>query len=71
MGLTFKEVLLIDSTTIRLFSDILKGIGRNPSGRTEERWDEGHMLIGAIQSVGRFIKLTAARVHDHVFLKSL
>ena len=24
-GLTFKEVLLIDSTTIRLFSDILKG----------------------------------------------
>jgi len=26
-GLTFKEVLLIDSTTIRLFSDILKGVG--------------------------------------------
>jgi len=25
--LTFKEVLIIDSTTIRLFSDILKGIG--------------------------------------------
>lgn len=29
-GLTFKEVLLIDSTTIRLFSDLLKGVGRNP-----------------------------------------
>jgi hypothetical protein len=29
-GLTFKEVLLLDSTTIRLFSDILKGVGRNP-----------------------------------------
>jgi len=29
-GLTFKEILLIDSTTIRLFSDILKGVGRNP-----------------------------------------
>ncbi len=29
-GLTFKEVLLIDSTTIHLFSDILKGVGRNP-----------------------------------------
>jgi hypothetical protein len=26
-GLTFKEVLLIDSTTIRLFSDLLKGVG--------------------------------------------
>jgi hypothetical protein len=31
-GLTFKKVLLIDSTTIRLFSDILKGVGRNPKG---------------------------------------
>jgi len=31
-GLTFKEVLLIDSTTIHLFSDILKGVGRNPRG---------------------------------------
>ena len=31
-GLTFKEVLLIDSTTIRLFSDVLKGVGRNPKG---------------------------------------
>jgi len=27
--LTFKEVLLIDTTTIQLFSDLLKGVGRN------------------------------------------
>jgi hypothetical protein len=71
-GLTFKEVLLIDSTTIRLFSDILKGIGRNPSGDGRRKGGmKVHMLIDAVQSVGRFIKLTAARVHDHVFLKSL
>lgn len=31
-GLTFKEVLLIDSTTFRLFKNILKGLGRNPNG---------------------------------------
>jgi len=71
-GLTFKEILLIDSTTIRLFSDILKGIGRNPSGDGRRKGGlKVHMLIDAVQSVGRFIKLTAARVHDHVFLKSL
>lgn len=29
-GLTFKEVLLIDSSTIRLFSDILKRVDRDP-----------------------------------------
>ena len=71
-GLTFKEVLLIDSTTIGLFSDILKGVGRNPKGDGQKK--EGlkvHMLIDAAQSVGRFIKITAAKVNDKNFLKSL
>jgi len=30
-----------------------------------------HMLIDAVQSVGRFIKMTAAKVNDQKFLKSL
>ncbi len=71
-GLTFKEVLLIDSTTIRLFSDILKGVGRNPQGDGKKKGGlKVHMLIDAVQSVGRFIKITAAKVHDKNFLKSL
>ncbi len=71
-GLTFKEVLLIDSTTIRLFSDILKGVGRNPIGDGKKKGGlKVHMVIDAVQSVGRFIKITAAKVHDQNFLKSL
>ncbi len=71
-GLTFKEVLLIDSTTIRLFSDILKGVGRNPKGDGKKKGGlKVHMLIDAVQSVGRFVKITAAKVHDQNFLKSL
>ncbi len=71
-GLTFKEVLLIDSTTIRLFSDILKGVGRNPRGDGKKKGSlKVHMLIDAVQSVGRFVKITAAKVHDKNFLKSL
>ena len=71
-GLTFKEVLLIDSTTIRLFSDILKGVGRNPKGDGKKKGGlKVHMLIDAVQSGGRFIKITAAKVHDQDFLKSL
>jgi hypothetical protein len=71
-GLTFKEVLLIDSTTIRLFSDILKGVGRNPKGDGKKKGGlKVHMLIDAVQSVGRFIKITQAKVHDQNFLKSL
>jgi hypothetical protein len=71
-GLTFKEVLLIDSTTIRLFSDILKGVGRNPQGDGKKKGGlKVHMLIDAVQSVGRFIKITEAKSHDKNFLKSL
>ena len=29
-GLTIKEFFIVDSTTIRLLSDILEGVGRNP-----------------------------------------
>ncbi|MEK7875820.1 MAG: DUF4372 domain-containing protein [Pseudomonadota bacterium] len=32
-GLSIRNLKIIDSTTIRLFSDILKGVGRNP-----KRW---------------------------------
>jgi len=71
-GLTFKEVLLIDSTTIRLFSDLLKGVGRNPKGDGKKKGGlKVHMLIDAISQVGRFIKITEAKVHDKNFLKSL
>jgi len=71
-GLTFKEVLLIDSTTIRLFSDILKGVGRDPKNDGKKKGGlKVHMLIDAVQSVGRFIKITEARVHDKNFLKEL
>ncbi len=71
-GLTFKEILLIDSTTIRLFSDILKGVGRNPKNDGKKKGGlKVHMLIDAVQSVGRFIKITAAKVHDKNFLKEI
>ena len=71
-GLTFKEILLIDSTTIRLFSDILKGVGRNPKHDGKKKGGlKVHMLIDAVQSVGRFIKITEAKVHDKNFLKEL
>ena len=68
--MTFKEVLIIDSTTIRLFSDILKGIGRNPKGAGNEKGGmKEHMLINAVQSGVQFINMTATKVNDQKFLK--
>lgn len=57
---------------IKLFSDILKGVGRNPQGDGKKKGGlKVHMLIDAVQSVGRFVKITEARSHDKNFLKSL
>jgi len=53
LGLTFKEVLLIDLTTIRLFSDILKGVGRNPKGDGQKKGGlKVHMLIDDVRLGG-------------------
>jgi hypothetical protein len=55
-----------------LFSDLLKGVGRNPKDDGKKKGGlKVHMLIDAVQSVGRFIKITEAKVHDKNFLKEL
>lgn len=71
-GLTFKELLIIDSTTIRLFSDILKGVGRNPKNDGKKKGGlKVHMLIDAVESIAKFVRITAAKVHDKNFLQHL
>lgn len=71
-GLTFKEILIIDSSTIRLFSDILKGVGRNPKNDGKKKGGlKVHMLIDAVQSVAKFVRITAAKVHDKNFLTQI
>lgn len=72
LRLTVKELFIVDSTTIRLFSDILKGVGRNPKNDGKKKGGlKVHMLIDAVQSVGKFMKITAAKMHDKNFLKDI
>jgi hypothetical protein len=72
LGLTVKELYIVDSTTIRLFSDILKGVGRNPKNDCKKKGGlKVHMLIDAVQSVGKFMRITEAKVHDKNFLKDI
>jgi Transposase DDE domain/Domain of unknown function (DUF4372) len=71
-GLTIKELFIVDSTTIRLFSDILKGVGRNPKNDGKKKGGlKVHMLIDANQSIAKFVKITAAKMHDKQFLLHL
>ena len=73
LGLNVKELFIVDSTTIQLFSSLVfKGVGRNPKdGGKKKGGLKVHMLIDALQDVGKFVKVTAAKVHDSKFLKEL
>lgn len=71
-GLTLKELLIVDSTTIRLFSDILKGVGRNPINDGKKKGGlKVHMLVDAVAGIARFVKISEAKQHDRVFLRQL
>lgn len=73
LGLNIKELYIIDSTTIQLFSSLVfKGVGRNPKdGGKKKGGLKVHVLIDALQDVGKFVKITAAKVHDSKFLNDL
>lgn len=72
LGKQFQQMLLIDSTTIRLFTEVLKGVGRN---RKDDGKKKGgakvHMVINAFEQIGQFIAITPARTHDKKFLELL
>lgn len=71
-GLTIKQLFIVDSTTIRLFTDILKGVGRNPKNDGKKKGGlKVHMLIDASQSVAKFVKITEAKMHDKQFMKEI
>lgn len=72
LGLTLKELFIVDSSTIRLFSDILKGVGRNPKNDGKKKGGlKVHMLIDAVQSVAKFVRISEAKMHDKNFLKDI
>ena len=62
---------IIDSTTITLFSDILKGAGRNPIAGKKKGGIKMHTIINAMEDVPSLVKFSSAATHDHTFLKDL
>ena len=68
-GLSIRRLKIIDSTTIRLFSDILRGVGRNPlDGARKKGGIKVHSLMDAFSGVVEFMRITEAKEHDRKFL---
>lgn len=66
-----ENLRIVDSSTITLFSNILKGVGRNPLNGKKKGGIKIHTMIHAMEDVPCLIKFSSAATHDHVFLKEL
>jgi hypothetical protein len=71
-GISFEEFYAFDSSTITLFSDIMKGVGRNPKGEGKKKGGlKVHMLTDIHADTPQFVKISEAKMHDKNFLQYL
>src|SRR5690606_26942400 len=64
-----KRLYIMDSTTISLFKEILKGVGRLPKEGKRKGGIKAHTIIKASENVPFLIRYSAAARHDHMFLE--
>lgn len=71
-GLSIRNLRIIDSTTIQLFSEVLRGVGRKPlDGGRRKGGLKVHALLDAFSGICEYVRITEARQHDRPFLQSL
>jgi len=71
-GLSIRNLKIIDSSTIQLFSEILRGVGRNRlDGARKKGGIKVHAMMDAFSGVTEFVRMTEAREHDRKFLYHL
>jgi hypothetical protein len=71
-GLSIRNLRIIDSSTIQLFSEILRGVGRKPlDGARRKGGIKVHAMMNAFSGVAEFVRITEARENDRKFLYHL
>lgn len=64
-----ERLLIIDSTTVSLFSNLnFKGVGRNPKTGKKKGGLKVHTIIHGNEGVPCDIRFTSAATHDHFLL---
>lgn len=66
-----KELSIIDSTSIFLFKDLLKCVGRKPINGKHKGGIKVHMQIRADYNVPVLVKFTDATTHDSTFMDDI
>lgn len=66
-----RRLYIMDSTTISLFKDILRGVGRNPKSGKKKGGIKAHTIIKSSENVPCLIRYSEAVRHDHMFLEEV
>lgn len=66
-----KQVKIVDSTTISLFNDVLKCVGRKPKSGKSKGGIKVHTVINADETVPNLVWFSPVTTHDHQYLKKL
>jgi hypothetical protein len=66
-----KKIKIVDSTTISLFKDILKCVGRKSGDGKNKGGIKSHSIINADEKVPNLVWFTSAATNDHQFLEKL
>ena len=66
-----KQIEIFDSTTISLFKDILKCVGRNAENGKKKGGIKVHTVINVDEGVPKLVWFTEAAKHDHILLHKL
>ncbi|GHT08530.1 hypothetical protein AGMMS49525_17730 [Bacteroidia bacterium] len=70
--MSFDEFYAFDSSTITLFSDVMKGVGRKPKDDGKKKGGlKVHMLTDIHADTPQFVKISEAKMHDKNFLQYL
>ena len=67
----YKNLYMVDSSTISLFSNLIQGVGRNPVSGKKKGGIKMHTMVNALEDTPCLVRFTSAKVHDHVFLADL
>lgn len=66
-----KDLYIIDSSTITLFSEILRSAGRNPANGKRKGGVKVHTMINALEDVPSLVRMTSSATNDQMFLKDI
>lgn len=66
-----KQIEIFDSTTISLFSDIMKCVGRKPTTGKQKGGIKVHTVMNVDEKVPKMVWFTDASAHDHALLDKL